>query len=569
MESKNLVVAVDLGDSNVVVAVGSLAPNGTLNIESLVSKPSKGVEAGQIENIEDACASIRSALDEVEQELNIKIHEVYAGISGDFVHSTGHTDYVHINNSSYGIKQEDVTALYERMCSARGAKTKVVMEYIPQQFVVDNRKVVEKPIGAFGDRLSATFNFILSEADPISRLTRAMKKLGLKLLKTYPNVSIIGDAVLSTNEKDEGVVVVDMGAELTDVAIYHRKVLRYTTTIPIGGNAINQDIRTMTIPDGEIERLKQNFGSAVADRVPKNSFKEIQGRTHRDKQKVILYNLAIAIEARLTDIIGFVNKEIIESGFAGKLSFGIVLTGGMAQLRYIDQLFKSITKLDVRVAEPDEVISDETCSRITSSADTTAVGILLRAIKDGYCKVDFLPDPEPEIEEVIEEEVVETEEEIIEEEEVVTPEEKPEVVEERIPTINDILKAKKEAEERQRANAQAEHEKMMREKAEREKQAQAERETQAAKEREAQAEAEREAQAEKERQAQAERERQEEEERKAEKERQDALIRENKEKSQTRKSDFNRLLQRFGTAIQDTAEKLNTRFKNSEDDDEI
>ncbi len=406
MKSKNLVVAVDLGDSNVVVAAGSLAPNGTLNMEGIVSKPSEGVEAGQIVNINEACHSISSAIQELEERLNIKIYEAYAGISGNFIHSTDHTDYVHVGSSAYGIKEEDVTALYERMCSARGAKTKVVMEYIPQRFVVDNKKVVEKPVGSFGDRLSATFNFILSEAEPINRLTLALKRLGIKLLKAYPNTTVIGDAVLSDNEKQEGVIVVDLGSELTDIAIYHNNVLRYTTTIPIGGNAINRDIRTMTIPKDEVERLKVNNGSALAEKVSKNSFKEIQGRTPREKQKVILYNLAIAIEARLTDIIRLINKEIINSGFAGKLSYGIVITGGLAQLRHIGLLFKQLTNLDVRIAEPDEVISDETNSLITSSSDTTVVGILLRALKDGYCKVEFLPDPEPEPEPEPEVEVV-------------------------------------------------------------------------------------------------------------------------------------------------------------------
>ncbi len=395
MEKKNYIVAIDLGDSNVVVAVGSPSDDGTINIECIVSKPSDGVSAGKIVNIELAGNAINAAIEEVRRTTGFEIYEAYAGISGEFVYCTGYTDHVFVPDYNNGVTQQDVKALFDRMSNVQVSDEKYIMERIPQSYVVDNTIEVKNPVGSFGNRLSSTFNFIISENTPLQRLDLAMRRQNIKLRRSFSNAVVVGDAVLSPDEMEEGVAVVDIGGGLTNVAIYYRNVVRYISTIPMGADAINNDIRTLMIPERYIESLKQRYGYALAEIAPDDVKVTVKGRTKRDSKDIIIYNLATVIEARAKDIAEFVKQEIKDSNFAGKLPYGIVLTGGSAQLRGLDKLFAKVTGLDVRVAEAEDVISAETREKITSSADSVTVGLLLNGLKHGFCDVELKEIPAP------------------------------------------------------------------------------------------------------------------------------------------------------------------------------
>lgn len=221
----------------------------------------------------------------------------------------------------------------------------------------------------------------------LSRLDMALRRLNVSPRRIFSNAVVVGDAVLTPDEKEEGVVVVDLGGGLTDIAIYHRNVLRYIATIPIGAQAFNNDISTLTIPKRFIEPLKLKYGYALAAKAPKDISVLIKGISRHDQREIVVYNLAAVIEARARDIAELVAKEIAESGYADRVPYGIVLTGGSAQLRSLGELFGQVTGLDVRVAEAEDVVSLETQSNITSSADSTVVGLLLHGAKYGACEV--------------------------------------------------------------------------------------------------------------------------------------------------------------------------------------
>ncbi len=208
-------------------------------------------------------------------------------------------------------------------------------------------------MGSFGKKLSSTFNFILCLRTPMQRLDMALKRLGIKMLGVTSNAIATAEAVLLPDEKEEGVAVVDIGGGVTDVAVYYRNVVRYIATIPMGAMAINRDIRTMSVPEKHVESLKQKYGSAVADLAPEDKLIRVNGRTAREAKDILLRNLATVIEARATDIAEFVQQEIRDSGYAGKLAYGIVLTGGSAKLKDLDELFRRVTGMDVRVAVPE------------------------------------------------------------------------------------------------------------------------------------------------------------------------------------------------------------------------
>ena len=385
MERKNYTVAVDLGSSSVVVAVGSKGAEGTLDVACVVSKPVEGVHAGKIENIELVSRAIREAVEEVQEQLGIRITEAYAGISGDFVRCARHTDHVFVYDPQNGVNRKDVDALFDRMRNVQAPDDETIMERVPQNYMVDDSQEVRNPVGSFGKKLSSTFNFILCLRTPIQRLEMALKRLGIKMLGVVPGALASSEAVLLPDEKEEGAAVVDIGAGVTDVAVYYRNVVRYIASIPMGASAINRDIRTMSVPEKHVESLKQKYGSAVAELASDEKLIRVNGRTAREAKDILLRNLATVIEARATDIAEFVLQEIRDSGYDGKLAYGIVLTGGSARLKDLDELFRRVTKMDVRVALPEAGISEESQARIADPAFSTAAGILLRGAEQGGC----------------------------------------------------------------------------------------------------------------------------------------------------------------------------------------
>ena len=387
MERKNYTVAVDLGSSNVVVAVGEKAAEGQMEVASIVSKPVEGVNAGKIENIELVSRAIREAMSEAEEQLGIRITEAYAGISGDFVRCARHTDHVFVYDPQNGVNQKDVDALFDRMRNVQAPDDETIMERVPQNYMVDDNQEVKNPVGSFGKKLSSTFNFILCLRTPMQRLDMALKRLGIKMLGVTSNAIATAEAVLLPDEKEEGVAVVDIGGGVTDVAVYYRNVVRYIATIPMGAMAINRDIRTMSVPEKHVESLKQKYGSAVADLAPEDKLIRVNGRTAREAKDILLRNLATVIEARATDIAEFVLQEIRDSGYAGKLAYGIVLTGGSAKLKDVDELFRRVTGMDVRIASAETGVAEESREKVVDPAYATAVGILLKGAEQGACAV--------------------------------------------------------------------------------------------------------------------------------------------------------------------------------------
>lgn len=384
MEKRNYVVAIDLGSSNVAIAVGEKQEEG-LSIAALVSRPCQGVRAGQIENIALVAKAIEEAKAEVQELLGIRLTEAYAGISGQYVRCASHKDYVFTSDKLTGVSQADVDHLFDRMRNVQAPDDEVILERIPQNYLIDTNVEVENPVGSFSAKLSATFNFILCTETPMQRLELALKQCGILIKGIYANARSAAEAVLSPEDREEGVAVVNIGGSVTDIAVYYRNVLRYIATIPMGGSAINQDIRSQSIQEKYVDQLKCLYGSAVAELAPNTSVK-IPGRTPRETRNFPRRNLSTIIEARMKDIVEYVMQEIKESGYSQKLGYGLVLTGGTAHLKDVDELFRRMTGMEVRIGEPIEGISPASVDeRLKAPEWATVVGLLLRGAEQGCC----------------------------------------------------------------------------------------------------------------------------------------------------------------------------------------
>ena len=387
MEKKNYIVGIDVGSSNIVMIVGSKNAGGEMVIDAIVSKPTQGVKAGVIENLNQVSECIKAAKAEIEEELNIRISEAYAGFSGAYVSCAPLSDHVYARNPQNGISQSDVDALFLRMKEVIAPENEVILERVPQNFAVDGGLEVKDPVGSFGRRLSSTFNFILSDKTPLDRLNMVFKLSGLQLAGAYANAMIVAEAVLSEDEKSDGAAVVDLGGSTTNVVVYHGNVIRHIAAIPMGANSINRDIQLNGIPERSVESLKKKYGSAVAEFVSEQKLIQIPSMGPRSKGGVLRRNLAAIIEARLTDIAEFVKDEIKDSGYSSRLNYGIVLTGGSASIEHIDELFRRVTGQDVRVATAERGLDDVSRSQIESPAHTAAVALLLKGAEQGACSV--------------------------------------------------------------------------------------------------------------------------------------------------------------------------------------
>lgn len=393
MEKKNYIVAIDLGSKNVTAAAATRTAEGKLSIEAVVRKTSAGVGGGAIDNIELAVQTLKTAVADLEEKLGIKIYEAYFGISGDFIRCARHNDWVAVGDQSNGVSKSDIEELYARMEKVIPPNDdEVILERIPQNFFVDGSREVANPVGSFGQSLSSTFNFILSTKTPINRLTNAALKLGIKPLAIHINPLVTAETLLLPDEKEEGVAVVDLGADVTDVTIYHHNVVRYAASIPMGADTINRDIRSQSIPEKFVEKLKVECGSAVPENVSESA--RIEYRTPKGHKTILQRNLAAIIQARVFDIADYVIEEIKLAGYDKKLPYGVVLTGGGANLADIADAFSEHTRIDARIGVPDAVVDEASQEAVDGPEYSTVVGLLWRGAQSGtFCYVDRRPQP--------------------------------------------------------------------------------------------------------------------------------------------------------------------------------
>ncbi len=388
-EKKNYVVAIDLGSANVVVALGTIEAQG-VDVKYTVSRPigAGGMKEGRIENIELVSSAITEAVEELQEQTGLRVTEAYAGISGSFVRCARHTDYVFTEDPDMLVVKKDVSRLNDRMNNVQAPDVEQIMERTPLYFRIDNGPEQTKPIGQFGRKLYATYNFILSARMPIQRLGLALKRCNIVLKGVIVNSQAIAEAVIRPEEREEGVAVVDMGGELTDVAVYYRGVLRYVATIPLGSRAINADIKTMSIPDKLLEPLKRKYGVAVAELAPRKYLRVQTGKNRTTD--ILLCNLAMVIESRLAEIAEFVMQEIQDSGCPDKID-NIVLTGGATRLTAYDEFFHRKTGREVRIGVPESEIITAESEEFAIPENATIAGLLVKGARIGACICAPLP----------------------------------------------------------------------------------------------------------------------------------------------------------------------------------
>ncbi len=354
---KKIVVGLDIGTTKIACLVGTKNEHGKLEIISMGQSDSLGVQRGIVANIEKTVQSIKAAVqeaqDRVDAELTIRV--VNVGIAGQHIKSMQHRGILTRSNGEIEISLKDIDALIDDMYKMVTPPGEQIIHVLPQEYIVDNETNIVDPVGMMGVRMEADFHIITGQINAAKHIAMCVEKSGLSVQDIILEPIASAEAVLNDEEKEAGVVLVDIGGGTTDVAIFHEGIIRHTAVIPFGGNVITDDIKEgCVIMRNHAEKLKVKYGSALASESLDSDVVVIPGVRGRDSKEITLRNLASIIQARMEEIIEQVHYEIMNSGYEKRLIAGIVVTGGGAQLKHVTQLFEYVTGIGTRVGYPTE-----------------------------------------------------------------------------------------------------------------------------------------------------------------------------------------------------------------------
>ncbi|MEY4432605.1 MAG: hypothetical protein RLZZ44_735 [Bacteroidota bacterium] len=386
MEKENIAVGLDIGTTKIVAMIGRKNEYGKLEILGLGKSKSLGVKRGVVDNITQTIQSIQLAVQEAEANSGYKIKDVVVGIAGQHIRSIQHSDYISRSNAEEVIGDKDIDLLINQVHKLAMLPGEEIIHVLPQEFKIDGQSEIKEPIGMCGGRLESSFHVVVGQASSIRNIGRCIQSSGIELSGLTLEPLASADAVLSQEEKEAGVALIDIGGGTTDLAIFKDGIIRHTAVIPFGGNVITDDIKEgCSIIEKQAELLKVKFGSAWPGENKDNEIVSIPGLRGREPKEISLKNLSKIIHARVVEIIEQVFVEIKAYGHEDprrKLIAGIVLTGGGAQLKHIKQLVEYITGMDTRIGYPNEHLAGDSDEEISSPLFATAVGLVMNSIEN-------------------------------------------------------------------------------------------------------------------------------------------------------------------------------------------
>ncbi|MBA22840.1 MAG: cell division protein FtsA [Flavobacteriales bacterium] len=392
MKNKHISVGLDIGTTKIVAMVGQKNEYDKVEVLGIGKSKSLGVHRGVVNNITQTIQSIQAAVTEAEAKASVTIDEVIVGIAGQHIRSLQHSDYITRENADEVINEDDIEKLINQVHKLVMLPGEEIIHVLPQEFKVDGQAEIKEPIGMYGGRLEANFHVVVGQVSSIRNIGRCIKSAGLTMGKVTLEPIASSDAVLSQEEKEAGVALIDIGGGTTDLAIFKDGIIRHTAVIPFGGNVITEDVKEgCSIIHKQAELLKVKFGSAWPGENKETEIVSIPGLRGREPKEISLKTLSKIINARVIEIIEQAFLEIKNYGHEEqkkKLIAGIVLTGGGSQLKHLKQLVEYITGMDTRVGYPNEHLAGDSDTMTASPTFSTAVGLLMNALENSSPEED-------------------------------------------------------------------------------------------------------------------------------------------------------------------------------------
>ncbi|MGB1040921.1 MAG: cell division protein FtsA [Flavobacteriales bacterium] len=383
MENSEIVVGLDIGTTKIACIVGRKNEHGKIEVIGMGKSESLGVTRGVVANIEKTVQSIKAAVEQAELKSGVEIKVVNVGIAGQHIKSLQHRGMRTRTNFEDTITQTDIDELVDDMYKLVMMPGEEIIHVLPQDYIIDREQGILEPIGMAGVQLEANFHIITGQIAAGKNIYRCVEKAGLEVADIILEPLASAEAVLSQEEKEAGVALVDIGGGTTDIAIFHEGIIRHTAVIPFGGNVITEDIKEgTTIMKRQAELLKQKYGTAFANKSQENEIVCIPGLRGREPKEISVKNLSNIIQARMEEIIEHIHFEIKNSGFEKKLIGGVVITGGGSQLKYLSQLFEYVTGMNSRVGYPNEHVGKGIQEDITSPLFATGIGLVMKGYEN-------------------------------------------------------------------------------------------------------------------------------------------------------------------------------------------
>ena len=377
-ESKNLVVALDIGTSKVAALVAELREDGTLEILGMGGHESKGLKKGVVVNIESTVNAVQRALEEAELMADCKIGSAFTGIAGSHIKSFNSTGMVAIKDREVGAL--DVERAIETAKAVNIPTDQQILHVLRQEFIIDGQEDVREPIGMSGVRLEVKVHIVTGAVSAAQNIVKCVRRCGLEVNDLILQPLASSRAVLSEDEKDLGVCLVDIGGGTSDIAVFTHGAIRHTAVIPIAGDQITNDIAmALRTPTADAELIKVRHGVALRQLADPNEMIEVPGIGDRGPRVMSRQTLAEVIEPRVEELFSLVQQVLRESGFEELLSSGVVLTGGSAVMRGMVELGEEIFHMPVRVGLPK--YAGGLAEVVRSPRYATAMGLLLEGVQ--------------------------------------------------------------------------------------------------------------------------------------------------------------------------------------------
>ncbi len=377
-DAKNLIVGLDIGTSKVVVVVAEVLSDGRHEVIGLGQAESKGLKKGVVVNIEATVESIKRALEEAEMMANCKIRNVYAGIAGSHIRSFNSSGMVAIKDKE--VSAADVSRVIETAKAVNIPTGQQLLHTVPQEFIVDSQEVVREPISMSGIRLEVKVNIVTGAVSAVQNIVKSIRRCGLEVSDLILQPMASADAVLTPDEKELGVVLIDIGGGTTDVVVFTEGAIRHTAVIPIAGDQITNDIAmALRTPTIEAEEIKLRYGVAKQILADPGETLDVPGLGDRNPRTLSRQALAAVIEPRVEELFALVHQVVRESGYEEVLSSGVVLTGGSSMMPGMIELAEDIFLKPARLGIPEYY--GQLADVVRSPRYSTVLGLLLEAKK--------------------------------------------------------------------------------------------------------------------------------------------------------------------------------------------
>jgi cell division protein FtsA len=377
-EQKNLIVGLDIGTSKVVALVAEVLPEGRLEVVALGESPSRGLKKGVVVNIESTVSSIQRALEDAELMADCKIREVYTGIAGSHIKSINSHGMVAVKDKE--VAQADVDRVIETARAVNIPMDQQILHILTQEFIIDGQEDVREPLGMSGVRLEVKVHIVTGAVSAAQNIIKCVKRCGLEVRDLILQPLASSMAVLSEDEKDLGVCLIDIGGGTTDIAVFTGGAIRHTSVIPIAGDQITNDIAmALRTPTKEAEDIKRAYGCALRQLANPSDMVDVPSVGERGPRQLSRQTLAEVIEPRVEELYSLVQAELRRSGFEDLVSSGIVLTGGSSIMQGMVELGEEVFHMPVRLGLPQYV--GGLAEVVRNPRYATGVGLLLAGLE--------------------------------------------------------------------------------------------------------------------------------------------------------------------------------------------